>query len=130
MRHISIVAAAVIAVAATAPHLAAQHDAAHYEPVLGEWEMTMETQRGTFTTQFIFMLDGHTLKGESVSQMGTTALASVSFEDGKLTFEVHRTRGDRTFSQTYTAKIEGDTMTGMISSNRGEREFTATRKAT
>ncbi len=131
MCYFKIAVVVATAVALTAPTLAAQDDAAAlYQPLLGDWEMTMETPRGTFTQEFVFMLEGDALKGTSSSRMGTTALENVSFKDGTLSFDVERSFDERSFTQSYTATIEGDTMKGTVSGGRGDREFTATRKTT
>ncbi|NIM50790.1 MAG: hypothetical protein GTN62_10350 [Gemmatimonadales bacterium] len=121
------------ALATPAGSLAAQEESAadRYKPVLGEWEMTMETPRGSFTQQFVFTLDGDVLKGTVESQRGSFDLKNVSFEGGRLTFELERSFGDRSFTQSFTATIEGDEMKGTFSGGRGgDRPYTATRKKT
>ena len=111
--------------------LSAQDQSAAYQPVLGEWEMTFETPRGEVTQQFVFTVEDGQLKGV-VSGMrgGTTELKDVAFEDGQLTFVFERTMRERTMRQQFTATIDGDQMNGTITGGRGEREFTAKRKAT
>jgi hypothetical protein len=109
--------------------LAAQEDA--YKALLGEWEMTQETPRGTMTQQFVFTLDGGELKGTVTSRMGTFDLTNVKFEEGKLTFDVERSFRDRSFTQSFTATIDGSEMKGTMSGGRrGDRPFTAARKET
>jgi len=102
------------------------------EEVVGEWEMSFETGRGSFTQTLAFTLEDGELGGTVTSQAGTTELANVSFEDDTLTFDLTRTFRDNSFTQTYTATIEGDEMTGTIEGGRGGRgggptEFTAQR---
>lgn len=105
--------------------------ASHFKAVLGEWEMTTETPRGSRTQQFVFTLDGDLLKGTVSSQRGDNPLKNVTFVDGKLTFDLERSFGERSFSQSFTATIEGDEMKGTMSGGRGgDRPFTAKRKAT
>ena len=38
----------------------------------------------------------------------------MKFEDGKLTFAVNQTMGERTMSTTYAATVTGDTMEGTM----------------
>ena len=118
------------ALALPASSLVAQDAAGKYEPVLGVWESTMETPRGSFTQEFVFKLDSDKLVGTVTSQMGASDLSNVSFEDGVLKFDVLREFNGRSFSSSYTATIEGGMMKGTSSSQRGEREFTATRVET
>lgn len=124
--------AVLMAAALAAPAaLVAQDAAALYAPVLGEWEMTLETPRGSFTQTFAFELDGDALTGTTSSQRGESDLTNVSFEDGTLKFDVTRNFRGNSNTQSYTAKIDGDRMEGTVSGGRGgDREFTASRKAT
>jgi hypothetical protein len=46
----------------------------------------------------------------------------------QLTFTLSMGMGDRTFSQTFTATVSGDTMEGTITTPRGENPFTGTKK--
>jgi hypothetical protein len=98
------------------------------EEVLGSWEMSFETGRGSFTQTFAFAMEEGELTGTVESQMGTTELTNVSFEDGTLTFDVTRNFGGNSFTQSYTATVDGDEMTGTIEGGRGgPTEFTAQR---
>lgn len=112
------------------------------EEVVGEWEMSIQTGRGSFTQTFAFTMEDGALKGTVTNQMGgterVTDLSNVKFEDGTLTFDVTRTFRDNSFTQSYTATIDGDEMTGTITGGRGGRggggrggpqEFTAIRKS-
>ena len=59
-------------------------------------------------------------------------LQNVSFEEGRITFEVTRRFRNREVTQSYSAAIDGDQMTGTMSGGRGrgQREFTAVRSST
>ena len=41
---------------------------------VGEWESTIETERGTFTTTYVFTMDGDMLKGTMSGRMGETEI--------------------------------------------------------
>ncbi len=97
---------------------------------LGEWESTVETQRGTFTTTYSFWMDGDMLKGSMSGRMGETVIDEVKFEEGKITFSVTREMRGNSMTLTYTAWLEDGVMQGTMSTPRGEREFTATRVET
>ena len=122
---------ALLLVSVPATQLSAQ-DSADFSAVLGAWEMTFETPRGSVTQTLTFASDGDELAGTATAPNGTMELQNISFEDGRITFEVTRTFRDREVTQSYSAAIEGDQMTGTFSGarGRGQREFTAVRSAT
>ena len=115
---------------ATATDLSAQ-DASDFSAVLGAWEMTLETPRGSVTQTLTFVAEDDELTGTATAPNGTTQLQNVAFADGNLTFQVTRSMRNREITQSFTATIAGDQMTGTISGGRGGgREFTAVRSST
>lgn len=122
-------AASAAALMALAQPAAAQDAASPYAAVLGSWQMTMESPRGTVTIELVFAAKDGKLTGTSNSQMGSTELTDVVFDNGRLTFKVVRTFNERTVTSEYAATVTGDKMEGTITSPRGERPFTAMRKA-
>jgi hypothetical protein len=100
------------------------------EDFVGEWESTVETERGTFTTTYTFTLDGNELKGTISGRMGEVEIDAITYADGTITFSVTRTMRENTMTLTYTAKIMDGVLEGTVSTPRGEREFTATRVET
>ena len=128
--------ALVLAAALTLPaaEIAAQ------EEFVGGWEFAIETGRGSFSQTFAFTVEDGALSGTVTSQIGTSDLTDLSYEDGTLTFSITRTFGDNSFTQNFTTSVSGDEMTGTstIAGGRGgrggggggrggPREFTATR---
>ena len=102
-----------------------------FSAVLGAWEMTLETPRGSMTQTLTFVAEGDELTGSAMAPNGTIQLQNVSFEDGRISFQVTRSFRNREITQSYSATIEGDQMTGTVSGARGgDREFTAVRSAT
>jgi hypothetical protein len=96
--------------------------------VAGKWEMTSETPRGTMTTTFTFEQDGSALTGTSEGQRGgEVPISSGSVEGNVITFTVVRGMRNRSMEVTYTGTLEGDTITGTMTTPRGEREFTMKR---
>ena len=115
---------------ATATDLSAQ-DASDFSAVLGAWEMTLETPRGSVTQTLTFVAEDDELTGTATAPNGTAQLQNVAFADGNLTFQVTRSMRNREITQSFTATIAGDQMTGTISGGRGGgREFTAVRSST
>ncbi len=115
--------AAFVATPATLP-------AQDVEDFLGEWTSTIETQRGTATTTYVFRMDGDVLKGTMSGRMGETEIDEVTYEDGTISFNLTRNFQGNSMTLTYTAKIVEGVMQGTVSTPRGEREFTATRVET
>ena len=110
---------------------AAAQTSSDFSAVLGAWEMTLETPRGSMTQTLTFGTDGDELTGSAMAPNGTIQLQNVAFEDGRVSFEVTRSFRNREITQSYSATIEGDRMTGTVSGPRGgPREFTAVRSTT
>ena len=95
--------------------------------VSGKWEMTNETMRGTMTSTFTFEQDGNTLNGTVETRGTSTSISSGTVDGNVITFSVVRNMGNRTRELTYTGTVDGDTITGRMSTPRGEREFTLKR---
>ena len=94
---------------------------------LGEWESTIETERGTFTTTYSFWMDGDILKGSLSGRMGETDIDEVTYMDGTISFSITRNMQGNEMTLTYSAKIVDEQMMGSMTTPRGEREFTATK---
>ena len=102
-----------------------------FSAILGAWEMTLETPRGSITQTLTFAAEDDQLEGTLTAPNGSTELQEVAFQDGTLTFRVTRSMRNRQITQSFTATIDGDQMTGTISGGRGgAREFTALRPST
>lgn len=123
-------ALAMLLVSASGAQLSAQ-STTDFSAVLGAWEMTLETPRGSMTQTLTFVADGDTLAGSATGPNGTVQLQNVAFEDGRLTFQATWSFRNREITQSFSASIEGDRMTGTVAGPRGgPREFTAVRSTT
>ena len=130
MSRLIVLALALTLASVPASRTAAQ-TASDFSAVLGAWEMTLETPRGSMTQTLTFVADGDELTGSAMAPNGTIQLQDVSFEDGRISFQVTRSFRNREITQSYSATIEGDRMTGTVSGARGgDREFTAVRSTT
>jgi hypothetical protein len=96
--------------------------------ITGEWQMNVNmparevVEKMTITKN----ADG-TLAGKWEAQRGEIAISDIKFEDGKLTFTRISKFGDREFTMTFAGTVEGDSIKGVFSSERGDREANATR---
>jgi hypothetical protein len=91
----------------------------------GQWKWTMQRQNGggreiTLTLK----QDGEKLTG-TVSGLGFGGESDIeegSYKDGQVTFKVTRSRGGQDITTTYTGKVQGDTIKGMVDTDiRGNK---------
>ena len=119
----SILIAAAVALALAPAALAADNVA-----VLGKWESTTETPQRTFQVVFEFNEDEGELKGAWSNPRGRNGnLINVSWDGETLKFERDIEAAGQVFRLYYEATVDGDTMTGTLTTPRGNRKFTATR---
>ncbi len=106
--------------------------------VTGKWEFTYNSEggRGPRSQTFTFKQDGSTVTGSTVFGMGRggqqrppVEIKNGSLKGDSLTFVVEMSFGERSFTLNYAAKVAGDTMTGVQTTERGERQFTGKRVA-
>ena len=96
--------------------------------VSGEWELTMETQRGPMTQTLKIVQDGEKITVTMVSQRGeVTGEGTVKEKD--IEWTVKRTgRDGNEMTITYKGTVEGTTMSGTVEMPMGSMEWKATKK--
>jgi hypothetical protein len=70
--------------------------------------------------------DGATIKGTLSGPRGDTSFEG-TVAGNKISFTIKRETPNGTFTFDYSATVDGDSMTGTIHSERGDRKFTAKR---
>jgi len=123
MKKLKVLLAGVALLALAAPALAQE-----MVDVTGEWEITVESPRGTRTQAITFEQEGNSLTGAMETQMGTTPISTGSVNGNDISFTMVFTRGDRSMELAYTGTVEGDEMSGKFVTPRGEVPWTAKRK--
>ena len=123
MKKIKVVLTCAIVCLVVASPVLAQETA----NVAGKWEMTSESPRGTQTSTFSFEQEGNVLTGTVETQRGSSPISSGSVEGNVVTFTLVRGMGERSMEFTYTGTVDGDTISGSMSTPRGDREFTMKR---
>jgi hypothetical protein len=119
-RHLMV--AALIALTIGIPQVFA---AAAAEDVTGEWELTMDFNgRPMMATLSITK----TPDGKLAGQWGSSNLADVKFEGGKLTFVRKMQMRDQEFTMNFTGTLKDGKLTGTLSSDQGENAVTGVRK--
>jgi len=98
------------------------------DAIVGEWQMTINTAAMEMVDKLIISknADG-TLAGKWMGQRGENTITNLKFEGGKLTFTRSISFGGREMQSTYEGTVEGDTIKGKFTNERGEREANATR---
>jgi hypothetical protein len=100
----------------------------------GRWKWTMQRQNGG-GREIVMNLkqEGEKLTG-TVSGLGfggETDIQDGTFKDGRVTFKVVRTRGGQDITTTYSGKLSGDTIKGVVDTdmrgNKVPREWEAHR---
>ena len=100
----------------------------------GRWKWTMQRQNGGGREITLSVKqEGEKLTG-TVSGLGfggETDIQDGTFKDGQVTFKVVRTRGGQDITTTYSGKLSGDTIKGIVDTdmrgNKVPREWEAHR---
>lgn len=91
----------------------------------GTWKYTVKFGEKEFEQTLKLELKDGKLTG-SVPGFGKdakeTPIEDAKFKDGEVTFTVTRMRKDMKFVTKYAAKVDGDTMKGTITADRGGKE--------
>ena len=95
--------------------------------VSGNWNLSVETQRGTNTPTMTLTQKGKELTGTYHSQRGDQPLTG-TIEGNDVKFSYAIGGGDRSRTINYEGKVEGDSMSGkVVMGQMGEGKFTATK---
>ena len=94
----------------------------------GIWIVSMQTPAGERTNELTITPDdtGHT--ATISSPRGTRELGEVQVDGDNVGFVARIDTPAGGMEMVYSARVEGDTMTGTVRTPRGERPFTAKRK--
>jgi len=94
--------------------------------LLGTWDVEL-TDMG-MVMQFIFIMEEDVLTGSLESDMGSSVMEEIVFNDNKLTLFVSIDAGGQMMSIDVEATIEEDEMTGFMISDMGEAGFTGKKR--
>jgi hypothetical protein len=92
----------------------------------GNWEMSSQGPRGTFTQTLTIQQDGSTIKGTLKGRRGESPLEG-SVTGNKINFTVKRDTPNGAFTLEYAGTVDGDSMKGTVHSERFDGEWTAKR---
>jgi hypothetical protein len=89
--------------------------------LIGDWEITQTTDQGTRTSALTIDPD---LSGRMESFMGESPLKDLKIEGNQVTFKTERVRQDQTRVTQYKFTLDGKTLKGQSTSDRGTNELT------
>ena len=88
---------------------------------VGSWEMKLKMGEREFTSKLIVNVDKEgKLTAQWQSQRGESEITDLQYERGKLTFKRKSTYQERERESTFEGTVRGDTLSGVIKSERGE----------
>ena len=90
-------------------------------PVVGTWEFTRETSRGTRTSTLKIKED---MTGTYTIRDNELAVTDIKVDGDQVSFKVIMRYGDREFPMEFKGKVDGTTLKGEFTTSRGSREAT------
>lgn len=94
------------------------------DALIGTWELTSESPRGTRTNTLVINED---LTGTYKARDREFPITDLAVEGDQVSFKVPMTFRERQFILEFAGTLEGDTFTGQRSTPRGSREITGKR---
>ncbi len=96
--------------------------------IMGDWLVKADFDGRQMTSILSFSRDKEgNLAGQWISFWGLSELRDIKYEDNKLSFVQVSRFGDNEFRSDFAGTIEGGTLTGTMSSERGELQMEGTR---
>jgi len=89
--------------------------------IIGQWELTSVSDMGTWTIHMTIYPD---LSGRYEFFGGEIPMKNIRFENGQLQFALEVGPPDQTFQLDFKGKVEGQTLKGQMTSERGTSEIT------
>jgi len=88
---------------------------------VGSWEINYKVGERDVTSTLLIKTDKEgKLLGEWKSERGEHEISDMQYERGNLTFKRNTKIQDRQFDSTFDCTLQGDTLTAVITSDRGE----------
>ncbi len=92
--------------------------------LVGTWELTTESERGTRTRNLVINED---LTGTYQSRDREFPVTDLTVEGDQVSFNIEMSFGERKFAFAFAGTLEGDSLNGEFTSQRGSREVTGKR---
>ena len=101
--------------------------AAWADPI-GTWEISMDGPGGTMVNYLTIRKEGDTHFASMASSQGEAEIGEIQVDGDHIEFEFSREMGARTMTMSYQCDVDGDTLTGEVTTMRGTLPFTGTRQ--
>jgi hypothetical protein len=96
--------------------------------IASEWDIKVTVAPRAIIDKLSITKDANSvLSGKWTGQRGESTISNMKLEGSKLTFTRMSKMGEMEFESTYEGTVQGDTIKGKFTSERGEREANATR---
>ena len=92
--------------------------------LVGTWELTTESERGTRTRELVINDD---LSGIYKSRNREFPVTDLTVEDDQVRFNLDMSFGERDFVLEFAGTLEGDSLNGKFTNPRGSRKVTGKR---
>jgi len=89
--------------------------------LVGTWELTTESERGTRTRELVINED---LTGTYKSRNREFPVTDLTVEGDQVSFNIEMSFGEREFALEFAGTLEGDSLNGEFTTPRGSREVT------
>ncbi len=100
------------------------------QDVSGTWEITMQSPRGARDmTAELEMSDDGKVKGEIISERGTTPVDDGQMSGEMLSFETTRSMGGQSFTASWSLSVEGERLSGSMSAGPMSMDISGERTA-
>ena len=96
-----------------------------YSDLIGTWDIYLDVG---YQLEFVFTMEDDEINGELVFEMGNGTMENIELDDNELTFFVSLDIQGQVIDIGVSATIEGDEMTGMLSSEMGDVAFSGTKR--
>lgn len=94
------------------------------DALVGTWELTTESERGTRTRNLVINED---LTGTYESREREFPVTDLTVEGDQVSFNIEMSFGEREFSLEFAGTLDGDALNGEFTTPRGSREVTGKR---
>lgn len=92
--------------------------------LVGTWELTTESSRGTRTRNLVINED---LTGTYESRDREFPVTDLTVEGDQVSFNIEMSFGEREFTLEFAGTLDGDALNGEFTTPRGSREVTGKR---
>lgn len=88
--------------------------------LVGTWMLDVARERGNLSQRLV-------VNGDMSVLYGTIPVEKVALDDGRVSFDMARQFGDRTFEMSFSGRLEDGKLAGELTSSRGTQKVTGTK---